>query len=236
MIPRWPSPNDTCHPECLSRKSPSFHWCGRFAHCLGDGKEDSGWAAQRWQRLHPQKRVFCERFVRILGLKFGGQVRSVRKFDWSPNPLPFGRHYQWLRNNLFECTKMACLSQVLVPPYPGADFLYLLLHHSLAPNPLALQQAGDKWLVGHYNTSLLEAYLTRVCHKLVHSCNSWWYIGHMLFLKNYPSQSSTRRIGKKTHSRREYLKWARPLRLLDTWKPLKRLALSLGKASWFSFT
>eukprot|EP00434_Breviolum_minutum_P026910 symbB.v1.2.023786.t4/scaffold2207.1/size85781/2 len=47
---------------------------------------------------------------------------------------------------------------VLVPPYPGADFLYLLLHHTLAPNPLALQQAGDK---------------------------------------------------------REYLKWARPLRLLD---------------------
>eukprot|EP00435_Cladocopium_sp_Y103_P036999 s1572_g9.t1 len=33
---------------------------------------------------------------------------------------------------------------VLVPPYPGADFLYLLLHHSLAPSASALQRAGDK--------------------------------------------------------------------------------------------
>ena len=35
-------------------------------------------------------------------------------------------------------------TQVLVPPYPGADFLYLLLHHSLAPSASALQRAGDK--------------------------------------------------------------------------------------------
>ncbi|CAK9116968.1 unnamed protein product [Durusdinium trenchii] len=33
---------------------------------------------------------------------------------------------------------------VLVPPYPGADFLYLLLHHSLAPNEAALLRCGDK--------------------------------------------------------------------------------------------